>query len=325
MSVGASIKALRVPTSFAENEAVIKDYKEGLKKEAQRIVTVEFPTKIKVVQQILKNLDTLLQDVKSLVIHSPSSASFSQPSDTANSSADGNFNLKHRIDPTATPRKRKKLSIGNMLPEPSIDDDEEDAAEALAATPVPHPHIPKPKSAMKAAKEESQEPSSNVKFLDRAEVNAKIRDMMRVLRVELREIVNLSSSIRGWVQAHLHKQDGFDEDEESSSSLHIRLIKEFTNAESGSLDTLESHHKYHMARAELIAKCLEYPNVADFTEAVHVLDELQATHVRVGVQDCLQTYALLYDLMTKHMDDITAMPALKRRASSYMQTSLALS
>ncbi|KAI8833698.1 proteasome activator pa28 [Chytridium lagenaria] len=306
LTAGASIKSLRMPTSFVENEEIVKDVKENLKKQAQDIITVNLPIKLKTMQQLSKDLETALLDVKSLSI-----SSISDP--TVSNDPDGSFNLKHRIDPKATPRKRKRPTLTTNPPDTSEnEDDEEDAAEALAATPVPHPVLPKARSAVKTVKEENRESMMGVKFFDKAEVNGKIRDVMKLVRLELKDIVTLSSKVRGWVQSELPENNSAEDNEGDDSPLHDRLIKELASAESGALSILESHHKYHMARADLITKCLEYPNVMDLTEAVHALDELQATHLRVGIQDCFYTYVFLYDLLVKNMDEIATEQSLSR-------------
>ncbi|KAJ3110039.1 hypothetical protein HDU96_006956 [Phlyctochytrium bullatum] len=308
-----------MPTTLIESEALLRDFNEDVKQEADRIISIEFPTKLKTLQLLLRNMDTVLLNVKSLVVHPVQVDSSKtgaledmQQLDAKEQEEDSEFNLKHRIDPKVTPRKRRRVSreaAGALN-----DDDEQDAAEALAATPVPHPIVPKPRSGLRLPKEGD----ANIKFFDRAECNAKIRDLMNVVKNELRDMVNFSSGVRSWIQSHMPALQGEDFEGSEVLNLHKDLIKGFTEAEAAAFASLESHHKYHEKRADLIAKCLEFPNIADYVESVHAVDELQALHLRTSVKDCLQSYSTFYGLIMSNLKILTENPVPAHRAQSFI-------
>ncbi|KAI2649090.1 Proteasome activator complex subunit 1 [Labeo rohita] len=62
--------------------------------------------------------------------------------------------------------------------------------------------------------------------------------------------------------------------------------------------------KYYSERGDAVAKASKQPHVGDFRQLVHELDQHQYCELRIIVLEIRNTYAVLYDVITKNFDKI---------------------
>uniref|UniRef100_A0A8C1X608 Proteasome activator subunit 1 n=1 Tax=Cyprinus carpio TaxID=7962 RepID=A0A8C1X608_CYPCA len=62
--------------------------------------------------------------------------------------------------------------------------------------------------------------------------------------------------------------------------------------------------KYYSERGDAVAKASKQPHVGDFRQLVHELDQHQYSELRIIVLEIRNTYAVLYDVITKNFDKI---------------------
>ncbi|TRY83722.1 hypothetical protein DNTS_021905 [Danionella cerebrum] len=62
--------------------------------------------------------------------------------------------------------------------------------------------------------------------------------------------------------------------------------------------------KYYSERGDAVSKASKQPHVGDFRQLVHELDQHQYCELRIIVLEIRNTYAMLYDVITKNFDKI---------------------
>uniref|UniRef100_W5LYH4 Proteasome activator subunit 1 n=1 Tax=Lepisosteus oculatus TaxID=7918 RepID=W5LYH4_LEPOC len=62
--------------------------------------------------------------------------------------------------------------------------------------------------------------------------------------------------------------------------------------------------KYFSERGDAVAKASKQPHVGDYRQLVHELDQNQYCEIRIMVLEVRNTYAVLYDIISKNFDKI---------------------
>ncbi|KAJ3412364.1 hypothetical protein HDV05_000838 [Chytridiales sp. JEL 0842] len=274
--------------------------------------TVEFPKKILTLRHLLKaeGFDRAFNssNLGDITVHDPSSTStITTTADSSKSLAEDAEEITQPDprDPLATPRKRRRTFSNNTTKKQALlplETEEED--DTMAPTPVPHPPATQERlteNKIAVAKSGTAPFVSGVKYREHVELNPHIAELRGLLKKEITDLMDLCNVVKNWIQLNIPQiEDGHN----FGVSIQEDMIKELTTTEDASFSTLESFYKNHASRAKLASKCIKYPHVEDYKQAVRELDEFELVHLKLSLQDCLQGYAVLYDRLTKNWSKI---------------------
>eukprot|EP01094_Clydonella_sp_ATCC50884_P008866 TRINITY_DN18407_c0_g1_i1.p1 TRINITY_DN18407_c0_g1~~TRINITY_DN18407_c0_g1_i1.p1 ORF type:complete len:307 (+),score=108.42 TRINITY_DN18407_c0_g1_i1:110-922(+) len=133
------------------------------------------------------------------------------------------------------------------------------------------------------------------------ESNKVIVDVIRNLKKELLEEIELLNTVKIWIQLNVPRiEDGNN----FGVGIQEEMINELARAENDAINVMDSMTKYYVSRAKVVSKLMKYPTLEDYRRSVLELDEKELVNLRMCVLDLRNTYAILYDLIHKNKDKI---------------------
>lgn len=126
-------------------------------------------------------------------------------------------------------------------------------------------------------------------------------ELMALLRGELIELLELVNTVKTWIQLNIPKiEDGNN----FGVDIQEEIVSELGRVEESGFNDFEEFTKYYIARAKLVTKCIKYPNMGDYKNAVYELDKKQYLTMRISVLDLRNSYSILYDTIQKNIEKI---------------------
>ena len=191
------------------------------------------------------------------------------------------------------PRVNKKLEeVASVF--------ERDFAAYLAAKPKPKGEDEK---AAEEEEEEEKPPAAKRTKGSQGEIpsNTLNEELMALLRGELIELLELVNTVKTWIQLNIPKiEDGNN----FGVDIQEEIVSELGRVEESGFNDFEEFTKYYIARAKLVTKCIKYPNMGDYKNAVYELDKKQYLTMRILVLDLRNSYSILYDTIQKNIEKI---------------------
>ena len=169
---------------------------------------------------------------------------------------------------------------------------EEEAAAAAAAAAEP--------AAKRKKKDEEEDKKKKGKA---AEIpsNTLNEELMGLLRGELIELLDVVNTVKTWIQLNIPKiEDGNN----FGVDIQEEIVGELGRVEESGFNDFEDFTKYYIARAKLVTKCIKYPTIGDYRNAVYELDKKQFLTMRISVLDLRNSYSILYDTIQKNIEKI---------------------
>eukprot|EP01098_Paradermamoeba_levis_P005153 TRINITY_DN2191_c0_g1_i1.p1 TRINITY_DN2191_c0_g1~~TRINITY_DN2191_c0_g1_i1.p1 ORF type:complete len:237 (-),score=82.32 TRINITY_DN2191_c0_g1_i1:272-982(-) len=131
--------------------------------------------------------------------------------------------------------------------------------------------------------------------------NKLIIDMLHLLKKEILELTEMINSVKLWIQLNIPRiEDGNN----FGVGIQEETVSELGRVEESSFTLLESINKYFIHRAKLVSKLLKHPEIEDYKQSVIELDEKQYIYLRLTCLDLRNSFAILYDMITKNLDKI---------------------
>ncbi|KAI9333994.1 hypothetical protein BDR26DRAFT_867597 [Obelidium mucronatum] len=183
-------------------------------------------------------------------------------------------------DVTKTPRKKRRVS-DEFIADENIGADDD---LSVAQTPVPH--------GIHGHGGIHQELGQKGFSLSHG-INEDVKELMRVVKREISQLVHCVSHIKTWTQL---------------DSIHVpkcNIQEEITGIEKWGMETLESFPAYHAKRGQLLRDYVTASKTndgapQDLKEAVLELDDVQMQHLIMTLQEAMQISAVLYT----HLDGV---------------------
>ena len=132
--------------------------------------------------------------------------------------------------------------------------------------------------------------------------NSKLAELYVILKKEVREAVEITSSIKLWIQMLVPKmEDGNN----FGVEVQDEVSGELDRVESESYMQMESCLNYLKLRAKYVEKVKKHPHIMDYRQAVIERDQQEYLRRKLALNELRSNYACLYDLITKNLDKVT--------------------
>jgi len=99
--------------------------------------------------------------------------------------------------------------------------------------------------------------------------NARIVRMMRTLKEQYAEALEIASTLKMWIQLNVPRiEDGNN----FGVDVQTECITELSGLEDKCCGILETTTKYFSGRAKLLSKCIKYPEIEDYRRSIEEVD-----------------------------------------------------
>ena len=99
--------------------------------------------------------------------------------------------------------------------------------------------------------------------------NPRILRMMRVLKVEYTDALDIAATLKMWIQLNVPRiEDGNN----FGVDVQNECINELSQLEDKCCGLLETTTKYFSGRAKLLSKCIKYPDIEDYRKSIEEVD-----------------------------------------------------
>lgn len=132
-------------------------------------------------------------------------------------------------------------------------------------------------------------------------VNEKVESLIKEIKPHIQTLKENLNTVSMWVQLQIPRiEDGNN----FGVAVQEKVFELLTNTRTKIEGFQTQITKYYTERGDAVAKASKQPHVGDFRQLVHELDEHQYRELRIVVLEIRNTYAVLFDVITKNFDKI---------------------
>jgi proteasome activator subunit 3 (PA28 gamma) len=171
---------------------------------------------------------------------------------------------------------------------------------------IPKPTVPFTNGFLSDLANEQEPPTKKKKFespeYPDIPSNSRIVSVSSQLKPILRDLLEKCNVVKLWISLLIPKiEDGNN----FGVSIQTEVVKEICYAEEDAVKFLEDITENFAQRAKLASKVLRFPQVEDYRTAIMEMDERHYNYLTKYVtQQTLNSYALMFDLITKNYEKI---------------------
>ncbi|XP_069044259.1 proteasome activator complex subunit 1 isoform X2 [Lepisosteus oculatus] len=131
--------------------------------------------------------------------------------------------------------------------------------------------------------------------------NEKVESLLKRVKPEIQTLKEKLNVVSMWVQLQVPKiEDGNN----FGVAVQEKVFELMTNTRTKIEGFQTQISKYFSERGDAVAKASKQPHVGDYRQLVHELDQNQYCEIRIMVLEVRNTYAVLYDIISKNFDKI---------------------
>ncbi|KAG9275805.1 proteasome activator complex subunit 1 [Astyanax mexicanus] len=132
-------------------------------------------------------------------------------------------------------------------------------------------------------------------------VNEKVESLIKEIKPHIQTLKENLNTVSMWVQLQIPRiEDGNN----FGVAVQEKVFELLTNTRTKIEGFQTQITKYYTERGDAVAKASKQPHVGDYRQLVHELDEHQYRELRIVVLEIRNTYAVLFDVITKNFDKI---------------------
>ncbi|KAI5105999.1 proteasome activator complex subunit 1 [Silurus meridionalis] len=182
------------------------------------------------------------------------------------------------------------------------------ALRAPLDIPMPDPAKEELKRKKKEAKKEKEGKKSDDKEEDEAgppcgpiASNEKVDNLIKEIKPHIQTLKEKLNTVSMWVQLQIPRiEDGNN----FGVAVQEKVFELLTNTRTKIEGFQTQITKYYSERGDAVAKASKQPHVGDYRQLVHELDQHQYCELRMVVLEIRNTYAVLFDVISKNYDKI---------------------
>lgn len=131
--------------------------------------------------------------------------------------------------------------------------------------------------------------------------NETVEKLLKRIKPEIQTLKECLNTVSMWLQLLIPKiEDGNN----FGVAVQEKVFEMLTNTRTKIEGFQTQISKYYSERGDAVAKAAKQPHVGDYRQLVHELDQYQYSELRIAVLEIRNTYAVLYDVITKNVDKI---------------------
>ncbi|XP_027011618.1 proteasome activator complex subunit 1 [Tachysurus fulvidraco] len=131
--------------------------------------------------------------------------------------------------------------------------------------------------------------------------NEKVENLIKAIKPHIQMLKENLNTVSMWVQLQVPRiEDGNN----FGVSVQEKVFELLTNTRTKIEGFQTQITKYYSERGDAVAKASKTPHVGDYRQLVHELDQHQYRELRIVVLEIRNTYAVLFDVITKNYDKI---------------------
>ncbi|XP_060776985.1 proteasome activator complex subunit 1 [Neoarius graeffei] len=182
------------------------------------------------------------------------------------------------------------------------------ALRAPLDIPIPDPA----KEELKRKKKEEKQAKEGKKSEDKEEdeagppcgpiaSNEKVDNLIKEIKPHIQMLKEKLNTVSMWVQLQIPRiEDGNN----FGVAVQEKVFELLTNTRTKIEGFQTQITKYYSERGDAVAKAAKQPHVGDYRQLVHELDQHQYCELRIVVLEIRNTYAVLFDVISKNYDKI---------------------
>ncbi|MCI4374326.1 proteasome activator complex subunit 1 isoform X2 [Pangasianodon hypophthalmus] len=185
--------------------------------------------------------------------------------------------------------------------------DDLSALRAPLDIPIPDPA----KEELKRKKKEEKKAKEGKKSEDKEEEegppcgpiasNEKVDNLIKEIKPHIQTLKEKLNTVSMWVQLQIPRiEDGNN----FGVAVQEKVFELLTNTRTKIEGFQTQITKYYSERGDAVAKASKQPHVGDYRQLVHELDQHQYCELRIVVLEIRNTYAVLFDVISKNYDKI---------------------
>ncbi|XP_028821662.1 proteasome activator complex subunit 1 [Denticeps clupeoides] len=131
--------------------------------------------------------------------------------------------------------------------------------------------------------------------------NEKLETLLKEIKPHIQTLKEKLNTVSMWVQLQIPRiEDGNN----FGVAVQEKVFELLTNTRT-KIEAFQTQiSKYYSERGDAVAKASKQPHVGDYRQLVHELDQYQYFELRIVVLEIRNTYAVLYDIISKNYDKI---------------------
>ncbi|XP_034557441.1 proteasome activator complex subunit 1-like [Notolabrus celidotus] len=131
--------------------------------------------------------------------------------------------------------------------------------------------------------------------------NERVESLLHEVKPQIQTLKEKLNTVSMWVQLQIPKiEDGNN----FGVAVQEKVSELLTNTRT-KIEAFQTQiSKYYSERGDAVAKAAKQSHVGDYRQLVHELDHYQYWELRLVVLDIRNTYAVLFDIITKNYDKI---------------------
>uniref|UniRef100_A0A8D3C664 Proteasome activator complex subunit 1 n=1 Tax=Scophthalmus maximus TaxID=52904 RepID=A0A8D3C664_SCOMX len=132
-------------------------------------------------------------------------------------------------------------------------------------------------------------------------INERVESLLQEVKPQIQTLKEKLNTVSMWMQLQIPKV----EDGNNFGVAVQEKVFELLTATRTKIEGFQTQiSKYYSERGDAVAKASKQPHVGDYRQLVHELDQYQYCELRLVVLDLRNTYAVLFDVITKNYDKI---------------------
>ncbi|MCJ8728467.1 hypothetical protein PDJAM_G00004770 [Pangasius djambal] len=131
--------------------------------------------------------------------------------------------------------------------------------------------------------------------------NEKVDNLIKEIKPHIQTLKEKLNTVSMWVQLQIPRiEDGNN----FGVAVQEKVFELLTNTRTKIEGFQTQITKYYSERGDAVAKASKQPHVGDYRQLVHELDQHQYCELRIVVLEIRNTYAVLFDVISKNYDKI---------------------
>jgi len=140
-----------------------------------------------------------------------------------------------------------------------------------------------------------------VRYGTNVQCNQIVSDLIRVVKPEIRELIEYCNKIKMWIQLQIPKIEDGNNFGVSIQEETISEVTTFCEFAKGYFDDMS---RYFVTRGKVSSKIVKYPHLEDYAKYLSELDEKQFLHIRVFTNELKMIYCCMFDVINKNLEKI---------------------